>query len=123
MSIYGRDLTGEAVKGDYELTDGLDNLKAAILRRLETPKGALFAHPDYGNPAWDLLSEEMDEDWAVRVVAAIKECLEQEPRVQRVDVSYELFPETRTARFYIYFVPIESQVTENLIWEVTTGAA
>lgn len=122
MSIYGSDLTGEVVKGDCELTSGLDNLKAAILRRLETPIGALFAHPDYGNPAWDLLGEEMDEDWAARVVAAIRECMEQDPRVQRVDVSYELFPESRTAKFYILYVPIESQVAENLIWEVRTDA-
>lgn len=119
MSIHGRDLSGEIHRGDMAIVEGLINLKKSIKRRIETPKGALFAHPEYGNPAWQLLSDEMSPEWAAQVVAAIRECLADEPRIKRLDINWELSPETRRARFSIEYVPIESQVTENLIWEVT----
>jgi hypothetical protein len=66
-----------------------------------------------------MLGDELNELWVARAVAAVRDCLAQEPRIQWYEVDCELVPESsRLARFYVRYVPIAHQVTENLIWEV-----
>lgn len=120
MGIYGKDLAG-IFRNDLVLVEGLENLRVSIIRRLNTRPGSLFAHPAYGNPVWDILGEGLSEEWVEGATVAIRECLSQEPRLKRFDITCEIFPESSLAKFYINYVPITSQVAENLVWEVQAG--
>jgi len=58
-----------------------ENVQGAVLRRLDTPLGDLPAHPDYGSAVWDMLGDPMVQGWPDRVLAAVRTCLAQEPRI------------------------------------------
>ncbi|SHJ80134.1 GPW/gp25 family protein [Desulfofundulus thermosubterraneus] len=119
MSLLGSDLSGEVnLRGDFGCITGLANLEAAIKRRLATPKGALFSHPEYGNPAWELIGENIDEVWVGRVCAALQECLEQEPRIRAIKITPYLYEGERLIRFNIAYQVISEQTAANLVWEV-----
>ncbi|MDI6711461.1 MAG: GPW/gp25 family protein [Bacillota bacterium] len=105
-------------QGDLALVADRANVRAAVLRRLHTPLGALFYDPLYGNSIYDLLSEPLDEVWAARAVRAVKACLSREPRVMVKDIVTELLPESRLARFTITYLILDDPEPENLVWEV-----
>lgn len=105
-------------QGDLALTDGKDNVKNALLRRLNTPLGALFAHPEYGNPVFDLISDVINAAWAGKAVAGIRECLDQEPRIKG-DSVVEMYLEQRQAVSQISYSILDKPGTENLVWQVS----
>jgi phage baseplate assembly protein W len=119
MSLFGVDLSGEGnLQGDFGRVAGLANLEAAINRRLGTPKGALFSHPEYGNQAWELLGENIDEALVSKVCVALQECLEQEPRIETIKITPYLYEGERLIRFNVAYQVISGQTVANLVWEV-----
>ena len=105
-------------QGDLAVVDGLANVRAAVLRRLNTPIGGLFSHPTYGNPVHDLLSEPMDDSWSGRVLAGIRQCLQREPRITLLETSLTIEMEARKAVILIQYSVLDNPGQENLVWEV-----
>jgi len=107
--------------GDLALTEDTANVRAAVLRLLNTRPGELLAHPDIGNPVWDMLSDPITDGWLDLAKAAILTCLETEPRITVQDISAESLPEQRAVRFTITYLVLDEPGEENLVWEVSTG--
>lgn len=117
VDLAGPDLASTPA-GDVALVDGRENVRRAILRRLNTPLGGLFAHPQYGNPVHDILSETMDDAWAGKAVAGIRQCLDQEPRIRVEAVKVDMYPEQRLAVFEISYRVLDEPGAENIVWQV-----
>jgi len=70
--LYGRDLWCD---GDLDPlmpdVEGEVMAKQAILRRLDTPRGALLDDPDYGTALEDMIGEEIDAAERPRIPARI----------------------------------------------------
>ncbi|TEB09296.1 GPW/gp25 family protein [Pelotomaculum propionicicum] len=117
VDLAGPDLS-PTYQGDAALVHDTTNVRGAILRRLETPLGGLFAHPQYGNPVHDILSDVMADAWSGKAVVGIRQCLDQEPRVKVEDVNVEMYPEQRLAVFNITYRVLDEPGVENLVWQV-----
>lgn len=117
VDLAGPDLV-PTYQGDASLVDDKVNVRGAIMRRLNTPLGRLFNHPEYGNPVYDILSEPMDEAWAGKAMAGIRQCLAQEPRIKVESVKVDMYPEQRTAVFLISYKLLDEPGIENIIWQV-----
>lgn len=117
VDLAGPDLV-PTYQGDTALVEDKVNVRKAIERRLNTPLGRLFAHPEYGNPVHDLLSEPMDDAWQGKAIAGIRQCLAQEPRIKVEAVQVEIFLEDRKAVFTTSYSVVETPGVENLVWQV-----
>jgi len=117
VDLAGLDLR-TTLQGDLALIEDKENVRAAIIRRLDTPMGKLFSHPDYGNPLHDLLSEPINQDFEGRAVIAIQQCLSKEPRIKLEGVEVTLVPEQRQVLFNITYRILDEPGPENLVWEV-----
>lgn len=117
VDLAGPDLAA-GYTGDVRLIEDKENVRGAILRQLNTPLGGLFAHPEYGNPVYDILSEIMDDAWAGKAVVGIRQCLAQEPRIKVESVRVDLSPEQRWAVFEILYKVLDEPGVENLVWQV-----
>lgn len=117
VDLAGPDLA-PTYQGDISLVDDKQNVRGAIMRRLNTPLGGLFFHPEYGNPVHNLLSEPVDASWPGKAVAGIYQCLGQEPRITVESVGIDVYPEQRLAVFNIIYRIVETPGTENLVWQV-----
>ncbi len=117
VDLAGLDLH-TTYQGDLALMQDVDNVRAAIHRRLETPLGGLFSHPDYGNPLHEYLSEQMDSTWEGKAIVGIKECLKQEPRITLKKVEISINMESRKAAFSISYLVLNAPGEDNLVWEV-----
>ncbi|NLI12805.1 MAG: GPW/gp25 family protein [Peptococcaceae bacterium] len=118
VDLAGPDLI-PTYQGDVALIEGKNNVRGAILRRLNTPLGCLFAHPWYGNPVHDILSENMNDAWAGRAIAGIRQCLDQEPRIKVESVQVTMYPEDRLAVFNITYRVLDEPGEENIVWQVS----
>jgi len=105
--------------GDIKLADDRENVRQAIIRRLNTPLGGLFSHPEYGNPLWDHLSGVMDQSWPSKAEGAIRICLAQEPRITVESVQVTINLETRQAVFNIEYQILDEPRADNLVWSVS----
>lgn len=117
VDLAGLDLQ-TTLQGDFALVDDRENVRAAIFRRLDTPRGGLFTHPWYGNPLHNMLSEPIDSIFEGKAKAAIRQCLSQEPRIELTGVDIMLHPEERLAVFIISYIILGEPGPENLVWEV-----
>lgn len=70
--------------GHLGLVGGITNLKGALLRRLQTPRGYLPQHPDYGSLLASFLGCPFDVPTALAIRADVSRTLRQDPRVQSV---------------------------------------
>lgn len=121
VDLAGHDLRNTP-QGDLALMEDIENVRYAIYRRLETPLRSLFAHPDYGNPVHDLLSEPMDQTWQGKAIAGIRECLAQEPRITVLKVVVDIDIENRKAVFSISYAVMGIPRADNLVWQVNLVA-
>lgn len=110
------DLAATADSGINTIDDA-DNVRQALLRRLNTPKGGLWAHPEYGNPVWDILSEPMSETWLAQAVWLVRECINDEPRAEVVSISREAIPAKRVVRFTVVYRVTGDDELKNLVWD------
>ncbi|GMB00226.1 GPW/gp25 family protein [Pelosinus sp. IPA-1] len=106
---------------DFQLIDDLAVVRQAIIKRLNTPKGKLWAHPDYGCEIWDLLSEPMTDTWFMEAITAIHTCINDDPRAKVVDATYEAVLQERQVAFSITYV-INDGRQGNLVWTYSSEA-
>jgi phage baseplate assembly protein W len=120
----------DAATGDLQTTSGADLttvdditvVKQALVKRLNTRKGDLWAHPEYGCDIWDILSEPMSDTWYLEAVATIKECINDEPRARVISVSYTSIPQDRQVTFTISYQIVDDGRQDNLIWDYASEA-
>lgn len=120
MDILGVDLAHNGritSNGDLAIVSGPDNVRQAVTRRLNTPRGSLFAHPTYGNPVYDMLSEPITESWIGRAISCIQECLSDEPRIILINISTQVIPESRNVCFTVSYQLVNDSEVENITWE------
>ncbi|HWP96402.1 MAG TPA: GPW/gp25 family protein [Syntrophomonadaceae bacterium] len=118
VDLAGLDLRS-TLQGDLALAADRENVRSAMMRRLDTPLGGLFSHSEYGNPVHDLLSEPIDATFEGRATAGIRQCLSQEPRIEMKNVEVTVVPEQRKAVFDITYSILNEPGVDNLVWEVT----
>ncbi len=104
--------------GDLATVDDLDNVRQALFLRLNTPLGDLWAHPNYGNAAWDIIGEGIEEGMLARVLTAITECVKAEPRVELISISQTEYPEERTVSHTITYKVLNDTRTDNLVFTI-----
>lgn len=90
--------------GDMSTSSGTDNLTAALIRRFETPLGALFYDQTYGNPLFNRSSSSMGRNFESDAISDITNCLLGDKRVQSVTVLPTANREERTITFSISYV-------------------
>ena len=71
-------------RDDLQRVTFYDNLQQAIRLRLETPKGTLALHPDYGCKLHTLLGAVPTPDLLLIAKAFVRDALLQEPRIEKV---------------------------------------
>ena len=90
--LYGKDLELSAGDlgvqtynglSDFRVTSGRENLRMAILNRLQTDRGELPQHQDYGSNLANLLGDGIDQAKELSV-KFVTESLRNEPRVKSV---------------------------------------
>ncbi len=106
---------------DLASVEDVDVVRQALILRLNTPKGDLWAHPDYGCDIWDLISEPLSDDWVKQAVNAITECINADARTQAVSVTYDIAYVERTATFKIVYQIVDGR-QDNLVWGYATEA-
>jgi phage baseplate assembly protein W len=77
---------------DLGRVGGRGNLEQAIMMRLLTPRGELagLGHPEYGSRLHELVGSENTPTTRNRIKLYVLECLQAEPRIEKVlDVSVE----------------------------------
>lgn len=74
------------ILGDLATIEGQANLRQAILNRLLTRKGELakLGHPDYGSRLHSLIGEPNNTRTRSLADLYIRECLQQEPRLEEI---------------------------------------
>ncbi len=77
--------------GDLETIEGLDNIKAAILRRLMTVPGSVAYRPDYGVGIQNYQNAPLSLGMQTSLALRIQEQLPQDPRIESVgSVEFQL---------------------------------
>ena len=115
---------------DFAMTvDGATNVTQALIRELTTPFGALgqfiydveglkILGEDYGNLAYDQLSEPISQSWIDGMVQNIKDVAESQPRIVLKGVEYALVDiERHKVHFFINFEILETGDERNLVLE------
>ncbi|MCG8633205.1 MAG: hypothetical protein MI863_05220 [Desulfobacterales bacterium] len=88
--IYGGDLTLDSggflsvVDGDLELSEGMANLKQAIVHRVISEYGSLVIHPSYGCGLLSIAGKKNTPAVNTLARAALVEALQREPRLSRM---------------------------------------
>ena len=88
-------------RGDLLSLNWADNLRASLIRRLNTPlgsiaslafgtEGLLVLNETYGNPAHSMISEPLTPVTISRLRAGVQTCLEQEDRIDLLEVGSRL---------------------------------
>jgi hypothetical protein len=117
VSLANLDLVRSPQAG-LATVSGPDNVQGAVLRRLATPLGNLPAHPDYGCRAWDLLGEPIISGWSDNFLAAVRECLAQEPRISLTGLRIAIVAELGRVDVGISYQLLGEPGTRNLVWSV-----
>ena len=81
---FDKDLVRVTDEGDLETISGLDNYKAAMLRRWTTPPGALAHRPNYGAGLRDYQNAPAKLDTKRQMAKRIEEQALQDPRTESV---------------------------------------
>lgn len=71
---------------DLKVVGGYDNLKQAIIIRLNTPQGSLLLHPEYGNTFSDIIGQPNTESNIRKLLVGIEKTLRQDERIKNVKV-------------------------------------
>lgn len=90
--LEGRGTTDETVylssnSGTLRRVEGYENLTQALLMRLNTPKGSLILHPEYGNSLGELLGQRNTEANVNKILVNIERTIRQDSRVKNVSVT------------------------------------
>ena len=101
---------------DLQTVNDLTVVRQAFIKRLNTRKGELWAHPEYGCGIWDILSELMSDTWYGQAVATVTECINDDPRAQVLSVTYEAVPQERQVTFTITYQILSDGRQDNLVW-------
>jgi phage baseplate assembly protein W len=92
-SIFGTDL-GDLEQGDV-LVAGQTNLRDALVRRLQTPRGGLWYDPDYGLDLREFVQRHWDDAAQYEMQILTQAECEKDLRVQRAEVTVERLEQGR----------------------------
>lgn len=101
LALLAGDLVVE--NADLAAIDWAENIRLAVLRRLNTPVGAIATtcltvdglvvlNATYGNPAMRYLSEPLHPGTVSLIRQGVIDCLNEEDRIELVDVGSRLEP-------------------------------
>jgi len=128
-------LVGEALRGgdlaissssDFVIRSGVDEIVESLKRRLSTPRafyerwildvdGLSAIDSEYGNPAFDALSEPMTSSWLRSMLDFITLTVNQEDRVNLINVSVgSISPQSGFVTFVIEYKIIGSDIVYSM---------
>jgi phage baseplate assembly protein W len=79
--------TDVVIGKNVTLVTGFENLGLQLIRRLSTPRGALFYDPNYGDDIRLFLNKPITPSTIKQIEYVVKTQCEQDPRVDNADVS------------------------------------
>lgn len=110
-----------AYNGDIATVQSKNNLIQAILLRLNTPKGTLLLHPEYGNNFSDMIGTRLTQANLRKFDVYVTETLAQEPRLKTVEV-HSTVAENDSVIFDISVFPIDFEEQLEILTQMdTTG--
>ena len=115
--VQTRGTTDETVSlssegNNLSIVGGYENLTQAIIMRLNTPKGTLILHPDYGNNFSDIIGLPNTQANVNKLVVMIEQTIRQDDRISDVTVTTASVTEdTVTLEVTITPTSFEEQVT------------
>jgi hypothetical protein len=128
-------LAGEALRGgdiaiaadsDFVIRSGVNEIVESLKRRLSTPRafyerwildvdGLSSIDSDYGNPVFGILSEPMTSSWLRSMLDFITLTVNQEDRVNLIDVSVGFIsPQSGSVTFVIEYKIIGSDIVYSM---------
>lgn len=79
--------TDVVIGKNVTLVTGFENLGLQLIKRLSTPRGALFYDPNYGDDVRLFLNKPITPSTIKQIEYVVKTQCEQDPRVDNADVS------------------------------------
>lgn len=76
-----------STNNNISIVGGYENLRQALLMRLNTPKGTLILHPEYGNNFSDILGMPNTRDNVDKLKVMVEQTIRQDERVENVEVN------------------------------------
>ena len=128
-------LAGEALRGgdiaiaadsDFVIRSGVSEIAESLKRRLSTPRafyerwildvdGLVSIDSDYGNPAFNALSEPMTSSWLRSMLDFITLTVNQDDRVDLIEVSVgTISPQSGLVTFVIEYKIIGSDIVYSM---------
>lgn len=114
---YGRDVSMSTdgylqwQGGSFALTSGLENLRQALERRLNTPLGNLPAHPDtYGQTMWQYIGRPADHQNLETLLLEARRATVADSRVAELQANIVLQGTTGHAFITAYVTPQEQSL-------------
>lgn len=104
--------------GDFVLTA---DKKQSILIRLKTPYGTNVFNPMYGNKIYDILSDNINENWVYTALNYEKECVEQDTTIKVADIDVDINQPDRRVIFTIKYKDTESMEIDSIKWGESIG--
>ena len=126
IEILGKDISLKdnqiqfSLSQDFLAVDGMDNLKQAIITRLQTVLGEYFV-AGYGSELHKTIGSKRDNLLRGEILGYVSGALYQEPRISRIkDIIIE-FPnkikeDINTVKINITIIPVGTNVPLNLIF-------
>jgi phage baseplate assembly protein W len=118
LATTGGDLLVNA-QGDLGQVTGVENLTEALRRRFNTPVGALFYAPEYGNPLLARLSQPMGRTFEADAAVDARACLISDARVRKASVRIVVNREQRSVTCSAEYEAIDG--SSGSFEEVVTG--
>ena len=101
-------------RGDLKTKYGHDNLIQAILLRMNTKKGTMPLHPEYGNNFSDLLGQRLTYDLLNKFEVMIRKTINEEPRVADAGVELEV-AKNNVILIKLHVNPIDTEEQLNIV--------
>lgn len=101
-----------STNNNISIVGGYENLRQALLMRLNTPKGTLILHPEYGNNFSDILGMPNTRDNVDKLKVMVEQTIRQDERVENVEVSLASVTEdVVTLELLIYPINFSEQLS------------
>lgn len=123
VGILGKDIRVKdfdiqfSTSQDFSIVSDDYNLYQAIVDRLQTIKGEYYI-TEYGSELSNCLGKPRNELLKSQIIGYVSECLNQEPRIQKVEAITITYPSDneKLVNIEITIIPIDSTIAMNLIY-------
>lgn len=112
-------LLTDDLNGDLLIATGINNLRQQLLLKLQTEKGSLALHPDFGTNLVRYIGSRITQELLTKIALEIRKAIISDPRVKSMsDITMYHEGSTIQASFVVYpiepYTPFSLEPTMNL---------